>query len=92
MALPKLDVATTKFFNDRKPQDAGELAITVAIYRNGKVELFGPDGVPDAEEVFVPINKDVKVIDFDSISVLHTTLATGTCWTTSTGVRKWWWI
>jgi hypothetical protein len=90
MALPKLDVATTKFFNDREP--GPELAFAVAIYRSGKVELFGPDGVHDAEEVFVPINKDVKVIDFDSISVLHTTLATGTCWTTSTGARKWWWI
>ena len=89
MALPKLDMATTKFFNAHDP---GQLAFAAAIYRSGKVEIFGPEGVTDAQEVHVPINEDVHLIDFDSISVLHATHSTATCWTDSAGQRKWWWI
>ena len=90
MALPKLDAATTEFFNKHAPHE--ELAFCVAIYRTGrKVELFDADG-GNAEELTVPIDKVVTLIDLDSITVAHTTNAVQTCWTDITGKRRWWWI
>lgn len=92
MPLTKLDAATTKFFEDAVP--GSDLTFAVAIFRSGKIELFGSAKLLDAKEVELPFNppKQLDVIEFDSITTMHTATATYTCWTNSAGQRKWWWV